>query len=68
MISGHQDFNSLYASNDTEQQSFTVNTLGAPNNSTTVVSLQRNFKSDICNKINDIDKINNQINKFDKIS
>ena len=39
VISGHQDFNSLYAANDTEQQSFTVNTLGAPNNSTTVVSI-----------------------------
>jgi hypothetical protein len=39
VISGHQDFNSLYAANDTEQQSFTINTLGAPNNSTTVVFL-----------------------------
>ena len=31
------DFNSLYASNDTVQDKFTVNILGAPNNSTTTV-------------------------------
>ena len=37
VISGHKDFNSLYASNDTVQQSFTVNILGAPNDSTTTV-------------------------------
>ena len=38
MISGHKDFNTLYASNDTVTQSFIVNTLGAPNDSTTMVS------------------------------
>ena len=38
VISGHKDFNSLYAANDTVQEKFTVNILGAPNNSTTTVS------------------------------
>ena len=37
VISGHKDFNSLYAANDTIQEKFTVNILGAPNNSTTTV-------------------------------
>ena len=40
VISGHKDYNSLYASNDTVQQSFTVNILGAPNDSTTTVKIQ----------------------------
>jgi len=48
VISGHQDFNSLYAANDTEQQSFTVNTLGAPNNSTTVCGCD-NINCPFCN-------------------
>merc|ERR1712013_393811 len=48
VISGHQDFNSLYAANDTEQQSFTVNTLGAPNNSTTVCGCE-NINCPFCN-------------------
>ena len=38
VISGHKDYNSLYAANDTVQEKFTVNILGAPNNSTTTVS------------------------------
>ena len=42
VISGHKDFNSLYASNDTVQQSFTVNILGAPNDSTTTVRYFKN--------------------------
>merc|ERR1712154_132093 len=33
VISGHKDYNSLYAANDTVQEKFTVNILGAPNNS-----------------------------------
>ena len=37
VLSGHKDFNSLYAANDTVQERFTVNTMGAPNNSTTMV-------------------------------
>ena len=37
VISGHKDFNSLYAANDEIQEKFTVNILGAPNNSTTTV-------------------------------
>ena len=43
VISGHKDYNSLYASNDTVQQSFTVNILGAPNDSTTTVKIQFRF-------------------------
>ena len=43
VISGHKDYNSLYASNDTVQQSFTVNILGAPNDSTTTVNIQFRF-------------------------
>ena len=37
--SGHLEFQSLYATNDMETPSFVVNTLGAPNNSTLVVSI-----------------------------
>ena len=41
VLSGHKDFNSLYAANDTVQERFTVNTMGAPNNSTTMVQNNR---------------------------
>jgi len=48
VISGHKDFNSLYASNDTVTQSFTVNPLGAPNNSTTMCGCE-NINCPFCN-------------------
>ncbi len=35
--SGHLEFQTLYATNDMETPSFTVNRLGAPNNSTLLV-------------------------------
>jgi len=50
VISGHKDFNSLYASNDTVQQSFTVNILGAPNNSTTTCGCD-NINCPFCNMV-----------------
>jgi len=53
VISGHRDFNSLYASNDTVQQSFTVNILGAPNDSTTTCGCD-NIYCPFCNLVKNI--------------
>lgn len=53
VISGHKDFNSLYASNDTVQQSFTVNILGAPNDSTTTCGCD-NIYCPFCNLVKNI--------------
>lgn len=55
VISGHKDFNSLYASNDTVQQSFTVNILGAPNDSTTTCGCD-NINCPFCNLVTSIRK------------
>ena len=40
MRSGHENYQTLFAANDVETGAFTVNGLGAPNDSTTVVSKQ----------------------------
>ena len=36
--SGHENYQTLYATNDVETGNFTVNRLGAPNDSTVMVS------------------------------
>ena len=38
MRSGHESYQTLYATNDVETEAFTVNRLGAPNDSTVMVS------------------------------
>jgi len=46
--SGHSDFQSLYAANDQVTPSFTVNRLGAPNDSTTMCGCD-NTSCPFCN-------------------
>jgi len=53
VISGHKDFNSLYAANDEIQEKFTVNILGAPNNSTTTCGCD-NINCPFCNLVKSI--------------
>ncbi|XP_023346444.1 uncharacterized protein LOC111715363 [Eurytemora carolleeae] len=53
VISGHQDFQSLYATNDMVTPSFTVNRLGAPNNSTVMCGCD-NINCPFCNIVQSI--------------
>ena len=57
MRSGHEDFQSLFATNDQITPSFIVNRLGAPNESTVMVTKNDAFgKADNCDTSHRLDE------------